>query len=125
MKYIRQRYILFEIITQDDVLLEKEQVLKPIWKNLIKLFGEFTTFHVGLWMIRWDSNFKIGIIRCDNISKYELIATLALIRKINSVNVIIHTRKTSGTIKKTLKLWREYFNTEPPKREDKNKPKIK
>ena len=118
MKYIRQRYILFEIITQDDVLLEKEQVLKPIWKNLIKLFGEFTTFHVGLWMIRWDPR-KIGILRCDNISRTELIASLAMIRTINSHPVIFHTRKTSGTIKKTLEYWRRFFSTQPPKR-DKN-----
>ena len=83
MKYIRQRYILFEILTQNDAPLEKEQVLRPIWKNLIKLFGEFTTYKVGLWMIRWDPHAKIGIIRCDNITRTELIASLALIRSMD------------------------------------------
>ena len=119
MKYIRQRYILFEVLTKNDGPLEKEQVLRPIWKNLIKLFGEFTTFQVGLWMIRWDPIAKIGIIRCDNITRTELIASLALIRTINSQPVIFHTRKTSGTIKKTLEYWRKFFQTVPPKRDKK------
>jgi len=119
MKYIRQRYILFEILTQNDAPLEKEQVLRPIWKNLIKLFGEFTTYKVGLWMIRWDPHAKIGIIRCDNITRTELIASLALIRSIDSHSVIFHTRKTSGTIKTTLANWRKFFSTQPPKRDKK------
>ena len=119
MQYIRQRYILFEIITESPVSIEKNAVVRKIWKKLIRLFGEFTTFHVGLWMIRWDPDQKIGILRCDNITKAEVIAILGLIKHINSTPVIFHTRKTSGTIKKTLRLWRQYFKSEPPKRDDK------
>jgi RNase P/RNase MRP subunit POP5 len=88
---------------------------------LIRLFGENTTYQVGLWMIRWDAEHNIGILRCDNITKSEVIAALALIKTIKSIPVLFHTRKTSGTIKKTLKLWRQYFKSEPPKREDERK----
>ncbi len=119
MKYIRQRYILFEILTETPVSIDKDAVVRKIWKKLIRLFGEFTTFHVGLWMIRWDPERNMGILRCDNITKSEVIAVLSLIKHIKSLPVIFHTRKTSGTIKKTLRLWRYYFKSEPPKREDK------
>lgn len=104
-------------MTDSQSEIGKDAVIRKIWKKLIRLYGEFTTYHVGLWMIRWDSEHRIGILRCDNITKSEVIAVLSLIKQINSIPVICHTRKTSGTIKKTLKLWRQYFKTAPPKRE--------
>ncbi len=117
MKFIRQRYILFEIISQNNSVFDKGTIIKSIWKQLIQVFGEHTTFQVGLWMIRWDQSNNCGLIRCDNITKEEVTTAMALIKKISNIPVIFHTRKTSGTIKKTLKLWRFYFKTEPPKRE--------
>jgi len=117
MKYIRQRYILFEIITPEKKNFEKDLIIKAIGKKLMKFFGEYITFKVGLWMIRWDPSNQIGIIRVDNISKYHLITAMTLIKEINSTPVIFHTRITSGTIKKTLKIWRQTFSTIPPRRE--------
>jgi len=118
MKYIRQRYVLFEIISNSVLDLEKDMILHAIWKQLIKTFGEKITFLAGLWMIRWDPIRKVGILRCDNITLGEVIAGLALITHINNISVIFHTRKTSGTIKKTLLLWRQAFDFDPPKREE-------
>ena len=109
MKKIRQRYILFEILTKDPISFKKEIVLKKLWKELITLFGECTTYQVGLWMIRWDFEHNIGILRCDNITKNEILAVMALIKTLNSIPVIFHSRKTSGTIKKTLRIWRTSF----------------
>jgi len=118
MKFIRQRYILFELITDPSFHLEKEALLHTIWKQVIKTFGEKVTFLAGLWMIRWDSTHNVGILRCDNVTVSEVISAMALISHINKVPVVFHTRKTSGTIKKTLHLWRTFFKLEPPKREE-------
>ncbi|MHA1519348.1 MAG: Rpp14/Pop5 family protein [Promethearchaeota archaeon] len=120
MKTIRQRYVLFEIITstkESAMEISQELIMKALWNSLSTLFGQKKTFNAGLWMIRWDSINRIGIVRVDNVSKLELVASMAFIRKLEGVPVIFHTRKTSGTVKKTLKRWREFFSTEPPKRE--------
>ncbi|MHA1721230.1 MAG: Rpp14/Pop5 family protein [Promethearchaeota archaeon] len=117
MKYIRQRYILFEVICPSKQNFNKEVIIKAIGKKLIKFFGEYNTFKVGLWMIRWDPQNQIGILRVDNVSKYHVISAMFLIKEINSSPVIFHTRKTSGTIKRTLKIWRQIFSCLPPRQE--------
>ncbi|MHA1776836.1 MAG: hypothetical protein DRO88_06700 [Promethearchaeia archaeon] len=121
MKTIRQRYVLFEVFTLPknvSIHIFKEQIMKVIWDQMQILFGQKICFKAGLWMIRWDPINRIGIIRCDNVSKWELITSMTFITRIERIPVIFHTRKTSGTIKKTLKIWREIFNTIPPKRDD-------
>lgn len=120
MKIIRQRYVLFELLTTPEneiVEISKDKIIKILWNQMQTLFGQKVSFKAGLWMIRWDPTHRIGIIRCDNVSKWELIASMAFITNIDRIPVIFHTRKTSGTIKKTLKIWKEVFNTAPPKRE--------
>lgn len=119
MKQIRQRYILFEILTPQNQSLEQETILKIIWKSLLDFFGEQQTYHAGLWLIRYDPQARIGILRCDHISKLQVITAMAFIREINHIPILIHTRKTSGTIKKTLQLWRQFFPAVlPPSREE-------
>lgn len=118
MRVIRQRYILFEILTPENQPLEKEMVIKALWKQLLDFYGEANTFHVGLWLIRYDPIHRIGILRCDHIAKLQVLAAMCLIREINKIPVIIHSRKTRGTIKKTLEQWRQFFPTiTPPPRE--------
>lgn len=120
MKFIRQRYILFEIIVPEQYInhqITKDDILKEIWNQVSTLFGQKVSFRAGLWMIRWDPVHRIGILRCDNITKLEIIASATFITKIQNIPVIFHSRKTSGTVKKTLKKWREHFSIEPPKRE--------
>ena len=117
MKYIRQRYVLFEIITEDSAIIEKRTVLNKLFKQLSRSFGEHITFQAGLWLIRWDPDKKIGIIRCDNISKYHVLTIMGLITDLNNRPVIFHSRKTTGTVKKALKLWKHYFHVKPIPRE--------
>jgi RNase P/RNase MRP subunit POP5 len=109
LKNIRQRYILFEIITPNNESIEKELLIKTFWKQINTVYGEQQAYHVGLWMIRYDPTHRIGILRCDNIAKMQVIAALALLLEINKIPVLIHTWKTSGTIKKTIQAWRECF----------------
>ena len=120
MKYIRQRYILFEIITEIETEIPEDVVLQAIWKQIIHLFGEITTFHVGLWMIRYDSAQHLGIIRCDNITKTQVIAAMAVVKNIQNFLVVFHTRKTTGTIKSALDEWKQYFTIPPPPRKPEN-----
>lgn len=122
MKITRQRYILFHLITLNHQIIEQEAIMKALWRQLSELFGDNESFHAGLWMIRYNSEYQTGIMRCDHISKLQVITAMAFIKEIKSIPVIIHTRKTSGTIKKTIKIWKETFPQVPvPKREDESK----
>ena len=113
-KTLRQRYILFEIVTTNNAEIHEREIISAIWKQLGLLFGVQTSFMAGLWMVRWNSVQRMGILRCDNVAKQAVIASMAMITSIRGKNVIMHTRKTSGTIKKTIKLWKKYFNCSPP-----------
>ena len=113
MKYLHQRYILFEILSPSTNEIPKNAIIKEIWRTSSKLFGEAQAFQLGLWMIRWDPIHRIGILRFDNTSKFVLITTFLFITRINGSPVIVHTRKTSGTIKGTLDVWRKYFSDIP------------
>lgn len=120
----RQRYILFEIITEDDSPIEKKEVISKIWNSFVAFFGTYNSFQMGLWLIRYEPTNRIGILRCDNMTKNMLITTLTLIKTMGDKNVIIHTRKTSGTIRTILDEWKKLFpRTEIPRDERKSKSK--
>lgn len=109
MKKIRQRYIVFEIFTQNNQNFSEKSILKAIWKKLSQIFGEIISFKSGLWMVMWDENHLKGILRTDHFVDTEIIATLAMIKNINQCPVIFHSRKTTGTIKTAKKIWKDIF----------------
>ena len=113
VKVFRQRYLLFEVITEDDIEIPGKELMNILWAMLRNIFGIKITYKAGLWLIRWDPKKKIGILRMDNITQFEVIATLALLTRYNGKNVIVHTRKMAGTIKKTLKLSKEIYGQKP------------
>ena len=119
MNKIRQRYIIFEIFTKDDVILQEQAIIRKIWKKLLKIFGENRSFKAGLWIIAWDPINLKGILRFDHMIKSEIITTLALIKSIDATPVIFHCRKTTGTIKKGRKIWEEAFNLPIPRNSNK------
>ena len=45
---IRERYIVFSIISQKNVTLE--DIVKTIWSSALQLFGEAGTSHFHLWI---------------------------------------------------------------------------
>lgn len=107
----RQRYVLFEyIIDNPEVIITDKDVIRVIWKTLVKLFGEYTAYKTGLWMIEFDPFHKYGIIRCNNITKDRIIATIAFISSIKDTPVIFHSIKTSGTIKKVKEIQKQFFD---------------
>lgn len=106
----RQRYILFEFLTfKSQTTISEKDIIKSVWSSMIRLFGEYNSYFSGLWMIKYDVYRKWGVIRCNNKTKEKVISALALITKIKGVPVLFHTIRTSGTIKKILKVQKEYF----------------
>ena len=107
----RQRYLLFEYFLLDpETELKEKEIINTIWSTLTKLFGEYSAYKTGLWMIEFDPENNWGILRCNNITDKKLIASLAFIRQIKNIRVIFHTINASGTIKKIKKIQKHYFS---------------
>jgi len=99
----RRRYILFKIITEENLRFSKEDLIKSIWSSIWRYFGMKEANKIGLWLIEFDLESKYGIIRCSHKTKEPLITALCLITEINNKRVILSTLKTSGTIKSLKK----------------------
>jgi RNase P/RNase MRP subunit POP5 len=110
MQKKRQRYILFEYTFPIAIMdLSDKQMIRGIWQSMIRLFGEFHSYFAGLWMVKFNAKEQWGILRCTNQTKERVITSLAFTSDINKIPIIFHTIKTSGTIKKLLKIQKEYF----------------
>ena len=111
MQIQRQRYVLFEfLLPKKQLNLNEKLIVKSIWNSMIKLFGEYNSYFSGLWIVKFSASQQWGILRCTNKTKERVITSLAFTTEINKIPIIFHTIKTSGTIKKLLKIQNEYFS---------------
>ena len=95
----RNRYILFRVVKEDNLSFEPRDLLNSIWKSIWKFFGMKEANKVGLWLIHYDTEKDLGLIRCSHHTKELIISALALTNKISGNSVIISPIRTSGTIK--------------------------
>lgn len=99
----RQRYILFTIIKDDSLRLNKTQFLNSLWHSIWRYFGMKEANKIGLWLVELNDLKKYGIIRCSHITKEIVISALTMIKEISEQRVIFSPIKTSGTLKKIRK----------------------
>ena len=99
VKSERQRYILFKVISEHNMTLNKQEILNSIWTSLWKYFGLKEASRVGLWLV--DINFLegFGIIRCSHQTKEVVISALTLITEISGKKIVLSPMITSGTIR--------------------------
>jgi RNase P/RNase MRP subunit POP5 len=88
----------------------EKELIRVIWKTLIKLFGEYTAYKTGLWIIEFNSSQRYGVMRCNNITQDKIITTLAFISEIKNLKILFHSIKTAGTIKKIKEIQKQYFD---------------
>lgn len=106
MRYLktkeRQRYILFQIIS-DNLIVKKKLILKTLWSSIWRYFGLKGANKMGLWLVELNNEKNYGIIRVSQYSKEMAITALALIKNINGKNIILSPINTSGTLKSLKK----------------------
>lgn len=113
MKREKQRYITFEIIS-DDVEFSKGEIINAIWKQFTDLFGEYGTSKAGLWLIHYDPTLKRGVLRCSLNSVNKVRASIVTLRVINKradgnheFPIIFYVVGVAATI---LTIKRKYFH---------------
>ena len=94
----RQRYILFQIVGEEK--FKKGDVLKAINRTGQMFFGELEFSRIHPWLIDFDPEGQVGILRTNNMAKEEAKAILFLVDNINDKRVRITCKKVSGTLKK-------------------------
>jgi len=95
----KYRWILFEVICSEDI--EKNTLTKSLRKKAYELFGTFgcPEFHI----VRFDSERKIGIIRCIRNDINKLRVVLAFMRSLDSgTPMFINDLYCSGTLRALL-----------------------
>ena len=107
VKIEKQRYILFRIIKENGTIFDKQDFLRLIWRSIWRYFGIKEANKIGLWLIKLNFKEEIGIIRCSNETKEEVISALTLIKEINGKRIILSPIKTSGTIRGIKKIKNE------------------
>lgn len=90
--------MVFEIISESK--LNKNDVIKAISNSTLQFLGELGVSKTSLWLIDWADETQKGILKVSNRSVEAIRASLALINKINDIDVIFHVLGVSGTIKK-------------------------
>jgi RNase P/RNase MRP subunit POP5 len=101
-KLERQRYVLFEVLGLENIAVELEALIELFWKQFTKYFGEVGSSRIGLYMIKFNPEKNVGIIRCNQESLSALRAMLATITQIEKTRVLFHIMKVSGTLKNLL-----------------------
>ncbi|TFG13949.1 MAG: hypothetical protein EU535_04090 [Promethearchaeota archaeon] len=100
VKTERQRYILFQIIKEEEFQLSQHEILKALWQSIWRYFGLKEANKIGLWLMELEDRY--GIIRCSDTTKEIIITSLTFIKDVKGKKIILSPIKTSGTIK-TLK----------------------
>jgi ribonuclease P/MRP protein subunit POP5 len=94
------RYIVFEMITENDVEFELGDVVNAIWHACLEFYGEAGTASFALW-IPADLYLKDkhkGVVRCTHKYVEEVRLALASITHIRGKKVVFKVLGVTGTI---------------------------
>lgn len=98
----KKRYIEFELLPDNDSKktdFNEKDVSKAVWNIMLSLYGGFGVAKQKIWLIRYDSISKKGILRCSLNSVEEVKAGLLFLKEINGLKVIPNILGVKGSIK--------------------------
>jgi len=95
----KDRYVKFQVISEEPI--SYPDLEQAIWNTFLDFFGEFGVSKTNLWLMKnlYDGEKQIGVIKCNNKSVPQVIASLGLISRLGDNRVIFKILKVSGTIK--------------------------
>lgn len=108
MKRIRWRYMVFEIISQEELDIDKNALSEALIRSIKELWGLRGLMETSARLVYYDKMMKRGLIRCKHRYLHIVRSSLASIRELDGVKVIIRVIKVTGTRKRALELLRSY-----------------
>ena len=98
----RDRYIAFRILSQAHKV--EEAILKAIvWNSYKTLYGISESSGSGLYFEHYDSDEKLGIMRCNHQALKQILTVLAILTRLGGDEILIQVIHVSGTINKAKK----------------------
>lgn len=96
----KKRYLAFEIISKDT--FNVEQAGKAVVESCLSYLGTLDAGKAGFMFLKDKYNNNKGILKTGHKYVDKVRASLALIKTIDSKEVIVRTRVVSGTLKKAI-----------------------
>lgn len=95
----KQRYLVFEIISQRTHSLE--EVVDALWLCALRMWGDAGVSEFSFWIPAnlYTSKGKRGVVKCNNESVEKVRSILAMTKQIGHDRVVFHVVGTTGTIK--------------------------
>lgn len=98
----RERYVIFKVISDKKFL--KEEILSGILYAIHSFLGEKGMSDTNIYLIDWNENFNIGILKTSHKTKDDVIVALSLLSAINEIKISVIPLNTTGTIKKAKEI---------------------
>jgi RNase P/RNase MRP subunit POP5 len=97
----KQRYIALQVISEESEELNYSDLEAAVWNTMLDFLGEEGVSKTSVWLMKdcWDQKRQKGILRCNNKSVQEVIASLGLIDRLGDNRITFKILRISGTIK--------------------------
>ena len=94
----RKRYLAFEVMSKDNTRFSV--VSKAVWSSILSFIGIKGAAKAGIWLLSDKYKNNKGLIRVGHKYVDDLKASLALIKNIDSEDVIVRSLGVSGILNK-------------------------
>lgn len=118
MVRVKKRYLLIELIAQDDLLDRKEcfpvdelAVLNSIRSVVKTIHGDYglASVYTSLHCKRFNKSTRIALISCLRGPHYLIMSSLPFVKTIDDLPISLNQLHLSGTIQGSLKFLRKYY----------------
>ncbi|MEK6886734.1 MAG: Rpp14/Pop5 family protein [Nanoarchaeota archaeon] len=96
----KKRYLSFEIISDNSIPVNETE--KAIYDSVLNFLGTFEAGKASLMFLNDKYSNNNGVIKTNHKYTDKVRTALALIKTIDSKEVIVRTRVVSGTLKKAI-----------------------
>jgi len=100
----RKRYIIFKVVSENDRRFSKEEILRGCLYAVHSFLGDNRMGDANIYLIDWNENFGIGILKTTHKTKDDVIVALSLLSAINETKISVIPLNITGTIKKAKEI---------------------
>jgi len=94
----RNRYVAFELSCGRKC--GRDEVVKAVWKTLLRFLGEIRVGKLGLWVMDWLEGPQKGILKVSHKSIRDVRLGLAMLDSVGDSRAAVNVLGVSGTLKK-------------------------
>ncbi|RLE89618.1 MAG: hypothetical protein DRJ49_02405 [Thermoprotei archaeon] len=103
-KRLRRRYLVFRVESKNgDKIWKRREIEEPLINSLLVLRGIVGLVETNFKLVKYDEQRSAGIISCFH-KHVDLVRSAILMAGYRLDNTVMYTVKTTGTLKKAIKI---------------------